>query len=259
MQPDDRLLINPFSQAERRFNVQCQEAGIEPRVPPGEAPIGIRKTIFALAWKSAIGNYGGPHGGQFPIRIGLERGEEDSMVVTEIKIAYSRIQGDVFMWRVKATRRSIPTLTEITDGKGNTKTVRVMLDGVGSEQNFRVSETTLEEGFKKLGGRAARYMLGEVSERSQPEPVDQAIEKVKVYRVSVYREDRTLHMQVFKTEDVPVMEGLVRAMLALRTKDILDEPMECPGVYPDVYLGGSKKRSVNSALGDLRKDESRRG
>ncbi len=251
-------VINPYASLEREFRERCREAGIEAREAAGDAPVGLRGTIFALAWKSAIANYGGPHGGEFPIRIGLDRGQEDRMVVTEIRIGYSRLQGDLYMWRCLAKRRSVPQLQIVDDGKGGKAEMRVMVDGVSSESNYRVQEIDLEEGFRKLGGRASRYTLGLVSDSTKPEQVCDAVENVKVYTVTVYREDRQRHVQVFKREETPVIHGIVHTLLGVRAKDLLDEPMECPGIYPDGYVGGTKASAVRTALQDLSKSDVQR-
>lgn len=243
---DDKLLIDPLRPIERAFNEQCSQAGLEPLVVAGAPPIGLQRSIFAIAWKSAVANYGGGHGGEFPIRIGLERGEEDKMVVTWIGISYRRLQGDVYTYRVLAKRRSIPTIVESEGTK-----MRIMLDGVSSEENYHVQEVPLEEGLKRMGGRAARYQLGEVSDRTKPETVAEALKRVRTFTVTVFREDREKLHKVFKRSETEVIEGVVRTLLEMRTKNMLEEPMDCPGVYPEGYTGGSREDAVKRALQEL--------
>jgi hypothetical protein len=236
-------IVNPYAPLERRFAEECQNAGITALTAQGDPPAGLRNTIFGIAWKSGIGDYGGPHGGEFPIRIGLERGEEDRMVVTQINISYRRLQGDIYQWRLLVRRRSVPVIVE-RDGK----TFREMMDGLATEANYRVQEVSIEQGLGEIKSRAARYALGEISDRTTPESIVDAMKAVETYRITLFREDRQEHRAVYHKKETPILEGLVRTMLTMRAVPMMDEPMECPGIYPAGYLGGSMQEAVRRAF-----------
>ncbi len=176
------------------------------------------------------------------------------MVVTQIGLAYRRLQGDVYQWRLKADRRSVPTIVE-REVDGKLKKFREMIDGLSTEALYNVQEVDVKDGLGKVASRAARYALGEISERTSPESLSNALENVETYTVTVYREDRQKHQAVYRKKRMPVIDGVVWTVLTLRAIPVMDEPMECPGVYPSGYLGGSLKGAVTRALRELRDAE----
>lgn len=243
---DRELIIDPLRRLEEDFQRQVEKAGIRAVFTEAPTPETLVGTIFGIAHKSAVG----PR--EPAIRVGFDRGDDQGMVVTEVTIDYDHLQGPVWRYHLKATRKDVMIWKK--DAEGNP--YRAYIDGVGSSEILFVGKTPFAQGLRELGGVVPSHMEGLPTTLS-PEPMVVALGRAKTYRVQVLRGDRESHIAEYKMDDTPIPEGIARALLAIRSKPLIviqthgdNDSAFGPGDTPGTWEG-----AVNLALREQREND----